>query len=75
LSEPETKHVFPVNLAKIRSAVPEIFEAQTNSHCAKTEPYLRAVKISADLTPCQIINAIPKIACLWYSRICAEKGR
>ena len=29
LSEQGTKHVFPVNLAQIRSAVPEIFHTQT----------------------------------------------
>jgi len=35
-----TKHVFPVNLAQIRSAVPDIFHTQTKkSHTApKTEP-------------------------------------
>jgi len=43
----EGKHVFPEDLAQIRSAVPEIFEAQTNKQkvtdIAKTEPYLRVV--------------------------------
>ena len=32
LSERGTKHAFPVNLAQIRSAVPEIFKAQTNNN-------------------------------------------
>jgi len=50
-SERETKHVVPVNLAQILSAVPEIFDSQTKNEwkkvtdSAKTEPYLRAVKI------------------------------
>jgi len=30
MSKRWTKHVFPVNLAQIRSAVPEIFDSQTN---------------------------------------------
>jgi len=29
LFEQRTKHVFPVNLAQIRSGVPEIFDSQT----------------------------------------------
>jgi len=35
-----------VNLAQIRSAVPEMSDQQTKkqTHSAKTEPYLRAVK-------------------------------
>jgi len=39
-SERESKHVFPVNLTQIRSAVPEIFEAQTKKSqtALKTEP-------------------------------------
>jgi len=41
LSERETNHVFTVNLAQIRSAVLEIFEAQTKNKVTalKTEPY------------------------------------
>ena len=31
-SERGTKHVFPVNSAQIRSAVPEIFDSQIKSH-------------------------------------------
>jgi len=31
-SERETKHVFPVNLAQIRSAVPKIYHTQTKSY-------------------------------------------
>jgi len=44
-SERGTKHVLNVNLAQIRSVVPEIFEAQTKKSqmALKTEPYLRAV--------------------------------
>ena len=34
-SEQGAKHVFPVNLAQIRSAVPEIFHTQTKSHSQK----------------------------------------
>jgi len=35
-----TKHVLPVNLAQIRSAVPEIFHTQTKkSQTAPREPY------------------------------------
>jgi len=41
------KHVFAVNLAQIRLAVPEIFHAQTKKNkkvtALKTEPYLREV--------------------------------
>jgi len=41
LSERGTKHVFPVNLVQIHSALLEIFDSQTKkqSHNAKTEPY------------------------------------
>jgi len=48
-SERGTKHVFRVNLAQIRSAVPEIFEAQRHKKItdgAKKEPHLRVVTIS-----------------------------
>ena len=48
-SERGIKHIFPVNLVQIHSAVPDItlFDSQTNkkvTDSAKTEPYLRAVK-------------------------------
>jgi len=46
-----TKHVFPVNLAQLRSAVPEIFDSQTNKKTSqtalKTEPYLLIVNVVA----------------------------
>jgi len=35
-SERGTKHIFPVNLAQIRSAVPEIFYSQTNKKKQKS---------------------------------------
>jgi len=40
LSERRTKHVFRVNLAQIRSAVPEIFHTQTQKRLTapKTKP-------------------------------------
>jgi len=40
-SKQGTKHVFPVNLAQIRSAVPEIFHTQTKKSqtAPRTEPY------------------------------------
>jgi len=48
-SEWGTKHVLPVNLAQIRSAVPEIFHTQTENkivtYSTKTERYLRTVII------------------------------
>jgi len=49
-SERGTRHVFPVNLAQMHSAVPKIFDAQTiNMKKSQTElitePYLRAVII------------------------------
>jgi len=52
-----------VNLAQIRLAVPEIFEAQTKKNkksktALKTEPHLRAVKIQRHrLKPCNDITA------------------
>jgi len=41
-SERGTKHVFPVNLAQLRSGVPEVFDSQTKNKsqtALKTEPY------------------------------------
>jgi len=55
LSERGTKHVFPVNLAQIRSAATEIFDAQTKNEKDidgaenRTLGYLRAVKKEIEL--------------------------
>ena len=44
-SERRTKHIFPVNLAQIHSAVPEIFDSQTDSTKNRTwRSSLRAAK-------------------------------
>jgi len=50
----ETKHVFPVNMVQICSAVPEIFDSETkrmkkSQAALKTEPYSRAVKMKVTL--------------------------
>jgi len=61
-SERGTKHVLPVNLAQIRSAVSNIFHTQTESHrqCQKTEPYtvssLHVVMIGFSSQTCSLVT-------------------
>jgi len=67
-SERETNHVFPLNLAQIRSAVQEIYEWQTKwqtnkkvTDSDKTEPYLCAVTTSITK---QNMHCAPFLQCL-----------
>ena len=64
-SEQGSKHVFPVNLAQIHSAVPGTFDAQTKKMkkdtALKTEPYLRAV-ISKKSKPENTVDDIRRLS-------------
>jgi len=83
------KHIFRVNLAQIRSAVPEIFYTQTTNHrlsAPKTEPSavhcvrygnnLRAVSHSRLLTDGRPSNIIlPLIGSDWTMRLEIQVSR
>jgi len=80
-SERRTKHVLPVNLAQVRSVVPEILEAQTKKNkksqtVLKTEPYLRAVitTSSALMTVFQVNLSEPvSLLYLFWKSTCADQ--
>ena len=63
-SEPGTKHVFPVNLAQIRSAVPEIFHAETtkSDRQRQKELYLMQftvrIKNKQNAAPCGVTGQL-----------------